>query len=99
MSNLWFKLMALEFRIRDYRKPRKDIVEEVGIQSGFKALDYGCGPGGYIVPAAELVDENGKVYALDVLPVAIDMVKKLVAKNNLKNVETILFGLRNWIAG
>jgi len=90
MSNLWFRLMAAEFKIRDALKPRKNIIEEVGIKQGFRVLDFGCGPGGYVLPVSELIGETGKLYALDVLPVAIDMVKNLAKKKNLKNVETIL---------
>ena len=82
--------MAAEFRIRDYRHPRQEIVNEVGLKAGFKVLDYGCGPGGYVLPVSKAVGQSGKLYALDALPIAIDMVKKIVAKNNLKNVETIL---------
>lgn len=90
MSDLWFKLMALEFRIRDRLRPRMEIVKEVGIKRGFKVLDYGCGPGGYIAPVSELIGENGRLYALDMMPVALEMVKKLIAKKKLQNVETIL---------
>jgi ubiquinone/menaquinone biosynthesis C-methylase UbiE len=82
--------MAVEFKIRDTLKPRKNIIEEVGIKQGFKVLDYGCGPGGYIPPVSELIGETGKLYALDVLPVAVDMVKNRAKKSNLTNVETIL---------
>jgi len=90
MSKVWFRLMAAEFKIRDALKPRKNIIEEVGIKQGFRVLDFGCGPGGYVLPVSELIGETGKLYALDVLPVAIDMVKNLAKKKNLKNVETIL---------
>ena len=69
-----------------------EIVKEVGIKPGFKVLDFGCGPCGYVAPAAELIGQEGKLYALDVLPIAVDMVKKLAEKKNLKNVETILSG-------
>ena len=82
--------MAAEFKIRDFLKPRKNIIEEVGIEQGFKVLDFGCGPGGYVLPVSELIGETGELYALDVRPVAIDMVKKLAKTHNLKNVETIL---------
>jgi len=90
MSNVWFKLMALEFRIRDYRHPRQEIVREVGLEAGFQVLDYGCGPGGYVPAVSEAIGSSGKLYALDALPIAIDMVKKIVAKKTLNNVETIL---------
>ena len=90
MSNTWFRLMALEFKIRDYRHPRKEIVSEVGLKAGFHVLDYGCGPGGYVVPVSEAIGSSGKLYALDALPIAIEMVKKTVAKRGLKKVETLL---------
>lgn len=90
MSNVWFRLMALEFKIRDSRNPRANILKEVGIKQGFKVLDFGCGPGGYVLPASKLVGETGKVYALDITPLAIKMVRHIVEKNGLKNVETIL---------
>ena len=90
MSNIWFRLMAAEFKIRDRLQPRKEIVDEVGLKAGFKVLDYGCGPGGYVPPVSEAIGSRGKLYALDALPIAIDMAKKLAARKGLKNVETIL---------
>jgi ubiquinone/menaquinone biosynthesis C-methylase UbiE len=90
MSNTGFRLMALEFKIRDLLKPRKDITKEIGIKEGFQVLDYGCGPGSYISSIAELVGKSGKIYALDINPLAIKMVKKIAAKKQLQNVETIL---------
>jgi len=90
MSNLGFRLMAFTFKIRDFFKPRRDIVKEVGIKEGFRVLDYGCGPGSYVIPVAELVGKSGKIYALDINPLAIKMVKKIAVKNQLPNVETIL---------
>jgi ubiquinone/menaquinone biosynthesis C-methylase UbiE len=89
-SNLGFRLMALGYRFRDLRLPRMNILKEVGIKLGFHVLDYGCGPGSYIVPLAELVGESGKVYALDIHPLAIQKVKNTVSKKQLANVETIL---------
>ena len=90
MSSIWFRLMALEFKIRDYLTPRANILKEVEIKQGFYLVDFGCGPGSYILPASKLVGKTGKVYALDVNPLAIKMVKDIVEKNSLKNVETIL---------
>jgi ubiquinone/menaquinone biosynthesis C-methylase UbiE len=90
MSNFDFQFMSLGYKFRDLRLPRLNILKEVGIKPGFHVLDYGCGPGSYIVPLAELVGESGKIYALDIHPLAIQKVKDIASKEHLANVETIL---------
>ncbi len=90
MSGLDFKIMAFSFKIQDFLRPRRDIVKEVGLKEGFHVLDYGCGPGGYVYAVAELIGQSGKIYALDINPLAIKMVKKHATKKQLPNVETIL---------
>jgi len=90
MSNFDFRFMSLGYKFRDFFSPRKNILEEVGIKPGFHVLDFGCGPGGYIVPLAELVGGSGKVYALDIHPLAIQKVQNIASKKQLTNVETIL---------
>jgi ubiquinone/menaquinone biosynthesis C-methylase UbiE len=85
-----FRVMAFSFKIRDFFRPRKDIVKEVGIKEGFRVLDYGCGSGNYVTAVAELVGKSGKIYALDINPLAIKMVKKIAVNKQLPNVETIL---------
>ena len=82
--------MAFGFKLRDFFKPRQNIVKEVGLNRGFQVLDYGCGPDGYILAVSEAIGSSGKLYALDINPLAIEMVKKIIAKNKLENVETIL---------
>jgi ubiquinone/menaquinone biosynthesis C-methylase UbiE len=90
MSDFDFKFMSVGYKFRDLRLPRKNILKEVGIKPGFHVLDYGCGPGGYIPSLAELVGESGKVYALDIHPLAIQKVQDIASKKQLANVETIL---------
>jgi len=90
MSNFDFKFMSVGYKFRDFFLPRKNILKEVGIKPGFQVLDYGCGPGGYVVPLAKLVGESGKVYALDIHPLAIQKVQDIASKKQLTNVETIL---------
>jgi ubiquinone/menaquinone biosynthesis C-methylase UbiE len=87
-------MMALLYKFRDLFLPRKRILKEVGIQPGFHVLDYGCGPGGYLVPLAEWVGKSGKIYALDVHPLAVQMVQNVASRNQLENVETILSDCR-----
>lgn len=83
-------MMSFSFKLRDLIKPRGNIIKEVGIQPRFQVLDFGCGPGGYILPVAKLVGATGKIFALDVNPAAILAVKSLAMKHKLTNVETIL---------
>jgi len=90
MSNFDFKFMSLGYKFRDLFLPRLNILEEVGIKPGFHVLDFGCGPGSYIMPLAELVGESGKIYALDIHPLAIQRVQDIASKKQLANMETIL---------
>ncbi len=90
MSNLDFSFMSLGFWFRDFFFPRKNILKEAGIKTGVHILDYGCGPGGYTVSAARLAGESGKVCALDILPLAVQQVRKKASKEKLTNIETIL---------
>jgi ubiquinone/menaquinone biosynthesis C-methylase UbiE len=87
--DLHYKFMALGYKFRDFLFPRMHVLREAGIRPGFHVLDYGCGPGGYIAPLANLVGELGRIYALDIHLLAIQMVQKTVLKKALGNVETI----------
>jgi len=88
-SNVDFRIMSLTFKIRDFFSPRVNILKEVEIKKGFHVLDYGCGPGSYIISLAGMVGKSGKIYALDSHPLAIQMVRNLVLKKRFTNVETI----------
>ena len=89
MSNLSFKGMCFLLKIRDWLRPREEILEDVKIEPGFHMLDYGCGPGSYSIVAARLVGTKGKVYSLDIHPLAIERVQTTASKNGLDNIETI----------
>lgn len=89
-SGLSFRVMSLMFRVRDLVRPRKDILIDAVIGTGAHVLDFGCGPGGYILPLARLVGPSGRIHALDINPAAIEAVKGIIAKHSLANVETIL---------
>lgn len=89
MSNTSFNGMSFLLKLRNLILPRKHILEEVGIKPGARVLDYGCGPGGYLIDASELVGESGMVYALDIHPLAIQRVQSIAKKNQLTNVKTI----------
>lgn len=89
-SDFKFHANALIFKFRDFFFPRRKILEEAGIKPNFKVLDYGCGAGSYIPDASEMVGPSGKIYALDINPVAVEMVRSLASIRQLENIETIL---------
>ena len=89
-SNLTFRLMSINFKLRDLFSPPENTLKEVGIKPGDSVLDYGCGPGSYTIAAAQMVGDSGKVYALDIHPFAVRQVQKKAAKKGLNNIETIL---------
>lgn len=89
MSNLHFKLMSLSLRFRDFFQSQVDVVMEAGMRPGFQVLDFGCGTGSHTIIAADLVGSKGKVYALDIHPLALKKVRELAAKKKLSNIQTI----------
>ena len=57
-----------------------------GIQPGMTVVDYGCGPGRYTVEFAKLVGKSGKVYAVDLLEIALKETEKRLQINGVNNV-------------
>ncbi len=89
MPTCIFKGMSFIFKLRDTFRPRDEVLKEVDIQPGFKVLDFGCGPGSYITCTSKRVGGDGKVFALDIHPLAVKNVKDTALKLGLSNVETI----------
>ncbi|MCP4536838.1 MAG: class I SAM-dependent methyltransferase [Chloroflexi bacterium] len=81
--------MAFLITLRDLVIPHREILNEANVKLGFQVLDYGCGPGGHITDATEMVGESGKVYALDIHPLALQRIQNIARKKRLTNVETI----------
>ena len=90
MSKTHFKFMVRHFKQRDKKYPPLYKIKKTAIKEGDLVLDFGCGPGSYSIAAAEVVGNDGKVYAADIHPLAIKEVKKRVKQKKLKNIETIL---------
>ena len=88
-SNIDFQLMSLTYLFRNLFQPRMNVLKEAGIERGSRVLDYGCGPGSYVIPLAELVGTSGRIYALDIHPLAIQKVERIASRRQLANVETI----------
>ena len=89
-SSLDFRFMSFFFKILDFFKSPMKKVDKAEVKSGDFVLDYGCGPGSYTFAASEKVGSNGKIYAADIHPLAIDKVK-----NAFNDVRYVLKGVFN----
>jgi ubiquinone/menaquinone biosynthesis C-methylase UbiE len=88
-SDAHFRMFAFYSACWDFFHPPRNTLAVVGIKRGDTVLDVGCGRGGFTVAAAEMVGPEGKVFALDVHPLAIKLVRTEIRRSVLANVETI----------
>ncbi len=65
-------------------------LREIGLREGQTILDFGCGPGIFTIPAAEIADAKGTVYAFDVRPQPLEHVREKAENAGLTNIRTIL---------
>ena len=66
-----------------------EILERAGIEEGQIVLDFGCGSGTYTIPAAKIVGDKGKVYALDKDSDALNELMRRAESAGLKNIQRI----------
>lgn len=90
IPNIAFRSMKLSYKARDFIRPRQIILSEVPIKTGDTVLDYGCGTGSYTFIIAKIVGPQGRVFAIDIHPLAIMHVNNLIKSRDIKNVDTLL---------
>jgi ubiquinone/menaquinone biosynthesis C-methylase UbiE len=71
------------------KKGGEEFLKEIGVEEGQIVLDFGCGEGHYSIPAAKVVGERGRIYALDKDKQALNQLTRLIRKVNLKNIEVL----------
>jgi len=89
MPDISFKIMSFIFMLRDLLTTFDKKLDSFGIKEGDIVVDYGCGPGSYLLRASELAGRSGKVFAADIHELAVKSVEKRVKVNKLKNVQGI----------
>lgn len=67
----------------------QEVIRIAGVKKGMKVTDFGCGSGTYSILLAKTVGEKGRVYAVDVLPSALESVTSQAKLAGLLNVETV----------
>jgi ubiquinone/menaquinone biosynthesis C-methylase UbiE len=85
----YFRMFTWYSAIRDFFNPPRNWIAEAGVQAGDAVLDFGFGRGGFAWAAAEVVGPEGKVYALDANPFAVESFQKKAEKKGLAHVEAI----------
>jgi len=90
MPNIAFRLMSFVLSIRDILFPVGKRFDQFGINKGCIVIDFGCGPGSYVEHASKLVGDSGKVYAVDIQPLAIKAIKDKLKRKELENVFPVL---------
>ena len=64
-----------------------EMLKRIGIGVGHIVLDFGCGYGAYTILIAEIVGEQGRVYALDKDKEALDSLMHRGELEGLKNID------------
>jgi ubiquinone/menaquinone biosynthesis C-methylase UbiE len=76
--------------LRRLFQPPARVIERSGVKPGMTILDLGCGSGAFTLPAARVLGEGGKVYALDIQRAMLRQLERRLAKaknHDIKNVE------------
>ena len=61
-----------------------------GLSERHAVVDFGCGPGFFMLPAATIVGPLGRVYAVDIEQKMLDLVERKAINNGHHNVHTVL---------
>lgn len=66
------------------------IFEKIGLSTGMRVADLGCGRTGHFVfPAARVINDNGVVYAIDILKEVLENIKSRSRTEGYDNVQII----------
>lgn len=71
-----------------FLEPSK-ILGLLGIRPGMTVADFGCGGGYFSIPAARMVGDGGKVFAIDIQKQATENVRSKANLEHLLQLETV----------
>ncbi|MBT8469603.1 MAG: class I SAM-dependent methyltransferase [Deltaproteobacteria bacterium] len=79
----------LEAESREIVQRRSDIVDAMGLSEGMVVADIGAGTGLLTTEIARRVGARGQVYAVDIVPEFLDLIRNRAAEQGLRNVAVI----------
>lgn len=80
----------LERSERELEEMPETALDKIGIRPGMSVADVGAGVGYFTIRLAKRVGAEGKVYAVDVQPEMLSMLRERAARSGVKNISTIL---------
>jgi len=80
----------LEREDREAEQRPAEVVRAMGLKDGDVVADLGCGTGWFARRMAKVVAPRGKVYAVDIQPEMLDLLRGYMKKEGVANVEPIL---------
>jgi ubiquinone/menaquinone biosynthesis C-methylase UbiE len=80
----------LEREGREAEERPQEVIRAMGLRDGSVVADVGCGSGFYSRRLARAVAPSGRVYAVDIQPEMLDLLKSLAAKESLTNIVPVL---------
>jgi precorrin-6B methylase 2 len=72
------------------RQPPAKVMDMVGIKPGMTIGEIGAGRGRYTVHLARRVGDQGRIYANDIDPNALEYLKQRCERNGIANIEIVL---------
>jgi len=82
-----------EWLTRDNREQEERcslMLSNLGMKKGMTICDMGCGNGFYTLQLAKMTGEEGKVYAVDIQPEMLKLLKSRAEDQGLKNIQPVL---------
>lgn len=73
----------------------KKIIAFLGIEKGDIVADLGSGVGYFVIPLSKAVVPKGRVYAVDIVPEALESIKSKAKEEGLANIEYMQADLEN----
>lgn len=64
--------------------------QELGLKKGITFLDVACGRGAYSLAIADIIGENGQVYAVDLWEEGIGILREEAASKGIQNITTFV---------
>ncbi len=64
--------------------------QELGLKKGITFLDVACGRGAYSLAIADIIGENGQVYAVDLWEEGIGILREEAASKGIQNMTTFV---------